>query len=124
MYGPYRDQECFWEKAHRGGILSILNLVLGGDLNLVFYSSEIWGKKASPDPLSSHFRSLFNSVGLVDIAPSVAGPTWRNGRSGNEGISKRLDRFLMSTSLIQSLGVHRVWTHVSDISDHHSICLE
>ena len=34
VYAPYRDRELFWEKAHRGGILSISNLVMGGDLNL------------------------------------------------------------------------------------------
>ena len=84
------------DKAYRGGILSLPNLVLGGDLNLTLHSSEIWGTKASMDPLSSLFLSLFESVGLVDVTPLVAGPTWRNGRVGNEGISKRLDHFLIS----------------------------
>ena len=79
VYGPYRNQEHFWEKDHRGGLLSMPNLVLGGDLNLILKTSEIWGQKASPNPLSSHFQLLFDSVGLVDIAPPNAGPTWRNG---------------------------------------------
>ena len=69
VYGPYRDHELFWDKALRGGILNILNLVLGGDLNLTLNSSEIWGQKATPDPLTQHFLSLFDSVGLVDLAP-------------------------------------------------------
>ena len=43
VYSPYWDRELFWEKAHRGGILNILNLVLGGDLNLTLNSSDIWG---------------------------------------------------------------------------------
>ena len=68
VYGPYRDRELFWEKALRGGILNIPNLVLGGDLNLTLNSSEIWGQKASPDPLTHHFLSLFKSVALVDLA--------------------------------------------------------
>ena len=75
VYGPYRDREPFWEKALHGGLLRILNLILGGDLNLTLYSSEIWGKKASIDPLSHHFISLFESVGLVDMAPQYVGPT-------------------------------------------------
>ena len=75
VYGPYRNQELFWEKAHRGDLLSIPNLILGGDLNLILKTFEIWGQKASPDPLSSHFQSLFDSVGLVDIAPPNARPT-------------------------------------------------
>ena len=62
--------------------------MLGGDLNLTLRSSEIWGSKATLDPLSSHFLSLFESVGLVDVAPLVAGPTWSNDRVEDEGISK------------------------------------
>ena len=51
-------------------------------------ASETWGKKVALDPLSSHFKLLFDSVGLVDIAPSNAGPTWRDGRVGDEGSVK------------------------------------
>ena len=93
VYGPYKDRELFWDKCLRGGLLSTLNLVLDGDLNLTLYSYEIWGNKASPNPLSHHFLSLFDSVGLVDLAPHYARPTWHNGRAGVEGICKRLDLF-------------------------------
>ena len=81
----------FWDKALRGGLLNLPHLVIGGDLNLTLRSSKVWGVKASLDPLSNHFLSLFQSVGLVDVAPLASGPTWRNGRLGVEGISKRLD---------------------------------
>ena len=87
-------------------------------------ASETWGKRAVIDPLSSHFKLLFDSVGLTDIAPPYSGPTWRNGRVGDDGISKRIDRFLVASSLIPSLLLHRVWTLHSDISDHFPICLE
>ena len=43
---------------------------------------------------------------------------------GEEGISKRLDRFLLSTQLMNSLYRHRVWAHRSGISDHFPILLE
>ena len=43
---------------------------------------------------------------------------------GSDGISKRIDRFLIASSLIPSLQYHRVWTQPSDISDHYPICLE
>ena len=60
----------------------------------------------------------------MDLAPLCVGPTWRNGHAGAEGISKRLDRFLISASLIPSLGIHRVWTQCADISDQYPIVLE
>ena len=87
-------------------------------------SYEIWGKRVVLDPLSSFFKHLFDSMGLIDTAPSIAGPTWRNGRVGNDGINKRLDRFLVASSLIPSLLVHWLWTHTADISDHYPVCLE
>ena len=124
VYGPYRDRESFWDRALRGGLLGLQNLILGGDLNLTLNSSEIWGKKASPDPLTHLFSTLFDSLGLMDIAPLCSGPTWRNGRAGDEGISKRIDRFMVSSTLIPLLGIHRAWTHCSDISDHLPIVLE
>ena len=83
--------------------------MLAGDLNLTLHPSEIWGCKASLDHLSEHFLALFDAAGLVDVAPPSIGPTWRNGRSGEEGICKRLDRFLISKDLLPFLGTYRTW---------------
>ena len=58
------------------------------------------------------------------MAPQVTGPTWRNGRIGDEGISKFLDRFLIFNSLLPSLGVYRTWTKCLELSDHFPICFE
>ena len=70
----------------RGGLLSLPNLILAGDLNLTLNVSEIWGSKAQIDPLGPFFTKLFSDHQLADVAPSCAGPTWRNGRLGDEGI--------------------------------------
>ena len=43
---------------------------------------------------------------------------------GEEGISKRIDHFLLSTQLMNSLNRHRVWAHRSGISNHFPILLE
>ena len=106
-YGPYRNRDLFWDKVLRGGLLSAPNLILGGDLNLTMNAVETWGRRAVLDPLVSHFKCLFDSVGLLDISPNIIGPTWRNGRIGDDGIIKRLDHFLLSSALIPSLKVHR-----------------
>ena len=107
-YGPYRNREIFWDNILSGGLLSIPNLILGGDLNLTLSASETWGSKAILDPLASHFRLMFDSVYLVDVAQPDSGPTWRNGRVGEAGISKRLDRFLISSSLLPAFNLHCV----------------
>ena len=86
--------------------------------------SEIWGSKAQIDPLGPFFTKLFLDHQLVDVAPSCAGPTWRNGRIGDEGISKRLDRFLLSYNLVSLLSRYRVWAHRSGVSDHFPVLFE
>ena len=102
-YGPYQDHENFWNTMAIGGLLSLPNLILVGDLNLTLNASEIWGTKAHLDPLGPFFSKLFSDHLLVDVAPSCAGPTWRNGRIGEEGISKRLNHFLLSDHLVKLL---------------------
>ena len=60
----------------------------------------------------------------MDVASSYAGPTWRNGRIWEEGISKRLDCFLLSDHLVSLLARYWVWSHRSGISDHFPVLLE
>jgi hypothetical protein len=54
----------------------------------------MWGAATHLDPLSAFFTELFDKAGLVDVLPDAVVPTWRNGRSGDASISKRLDRVL------------------------------
>ena len=70
------------------------------------------------------FSKLFSDHHLVDVASPCAGPTWRNGRMGEDGISKRLDRFLISDQLVNLLQRYRVWAHRCGISDHFPVILE
>ena len=60
---------------HKRALLNSPNLIMGGDLNLTMHSSEIWGKKVVLDTLSSFFKQLFDSMGLIDTAPTIVGPT-------------------------------------------------
>ena len=43
---------------------------------------------------------------------------------GDEGICKRLDRFLLSFNLVNLLSSHRVWAHHSGVSDHYPVLFE
>ena len=74
-YGPYWNREFFWDRLLIGGLLTTPNLILGGYLNLTLNALETWGTKAVLDPLASHFKLMFNSVDLVDVAPLDVGPT-------------------------------------------------
>ena len=76
------------------------------------------------DPLASYFAQLISCNHLVDLSSNCLGPTWRNGRVGEAGICKRLDRFLLSDHLLPCLDFYRSWVSPSDVSDHYPICLE
>ena len=74
--------------------------------------------------MGPYFTKLFSDHLLANVAPSCAGPTYRNGRMGDEGICKRLDIFFLSFNLVNLLARHRVWAHHFGISDHYPVLLE
>ena len=75
------------------------SLIIDGDLNLMLSMDEVWGAGKSEDPISDYFRSKIEELKLVDIIRNVLCPTWSNGRCGDAGLEKRLDRFLLVEDL-------------------------
>jgi hypothetical protein len=51
-------------------------------------------------------------------------PTWRNGRTGVEEITKRLDIIYVSEDLISSSVRYRSWVEYPYISDHAPVLLQ
>ena len=76
-------------------MLSSPNLLLASDLNFTISSSKFWGTLARSDPLASYFTQLIANNNLVDLSLNSPGTTWRNGRKGDAGISKRLAFFII-----------------------------
>ena len=106
-YDPYIHRTRYWNSLVSGGILGLPNLLLDGDLNFTLSSIEVWGQKSRLDPLASYFSQLISGNKLVDLSMDPSVPTWRNGHSGDAGICKRLDRFLLSESLLPSFSYYR-----------------
>lgn len=61
------------------------------------------GYTAKEDHLSSFFKDMMASHAFRDIALIPIAPTWLNGHTGTERISKRLDKFIISESLFNGL---------------------
>ena len=95
IYGPYLDQTGFWENLFAKLFFSQGNQIIGGDLNFTLGASEVWVSSAISDPLEDFFRSHMFRLDLFDIVPAKMNPTWRNRRTGEGRIAKRLDRFLV-----------------------------
>jgi hypothetical protein len=123
VYGPCLDRKSFWEKVAARGLMDRRNLILAGDLNLTCDVGEMWGDYAHVDPLSDFFKDFFNGFRLVDIVLDVMVPTWRNGRGGSAGISKRLDRVFVAEDLIGGVSRCKSWVDFPYLSDHAPVFL-
>ena len=99
-YGPYQDRKGFWEAFFKSILMETRNVIIEGDLNLTLSKKENWGILSRKDGMSSYFANLFESKELVDIQPLKLTPTWRNNKSGDHTISKRLYKFLLSENFL------------------------
>jgi hypothetical protein len=124
VYGPCTEKRAFWDNLADSGILEAENLIIVGDLNITLSAEEVWGSTNFSVSLADHLKALFQSKNLVDICPDRLVPTWRNGRQGSQAIAKRLDRCLLSDSLLISKEFYRSWVEYLFISDHAPIIFQ
>jgi hypothetical protein len=124
LYGPCQNIITFWKSIIDSGILSIPNLISAGDLNIILAEEEVWGGSGNIKNMDDFFKTLFQMNNLVDIKPTKLKPTWRNGRSGQDAIARRLDRVLVSEALLSVAGNYRSWVESPFVSDHAPICFQ
>ena len=124
LYAPYLDTESFWNNLIKLDVFLSPFLVFGGDLNFSLGLSEIWGVKAQADPLTNFFHNLLESLGIVGINPLESLPAWSNRRVGSEGISKRLDRLLVSADFLDCDFLLKQWIGCGGVSDHQPVFLQ
>lgn len=124
VYGPCADREHFWRSLLSCSLMSAPHLILGGDLNFSLGIAESWGPQATPDPLAEFFNSELGNSHLINIQTTKLLPTWRNRRTGNAALARRLDRFLIKQDLLLVLSRARQWVGSGGKSDHSPIFLE
>ena len=96
IYAPtdFTGKSQLW--AHIRFIRSLdpfLPWIMAGDFNVVTSLDE---KRGGMDQSSNLLRDMIGSLKLVDMEPINGVYTWTNQRCGDEDISERLDRFLVS----------------------------
>jgi hypothetical protein len=91
IYGPYLDRLKNWEKNFSSEWIKRGLVVVGGDLNFLLGTLEVWGPMAQVDNLSRYFINKLEVVGLLDIELAKLILMWRNKRRGERKIKKKLD---------------------------------
>jgi hypothetical protein len=98
--------------------------IINGDLKFTLGDSEILGASAERDPLSKIFILKLDEVDLSDIHLVKYNPTWRKLRIGGDRVSNRLDRFLLSDTLLKGPKRFIQWVASKGLYDHNHVLLE
>lgn len=104
LYAPCHDRLSFWNGMESCGILQLENLLIDGYFNLVLKDDEIWGSTGRKDNMAGKIMEIFKAHNLCDLMLKDPGPTWYNGRKGSYIICKRIDRFVVKSSLLTRMG--------------------
>lgn len=109
MYAPYGERKKLWDIIKDQYILVGDNLILGGDLNFTLNARECWGERVRIYPLAKYFSKLFKDLNLVDVETHKVVPIWMNSKRLRDGISKRLDQFLVAKMVLEEVDRYKTW---------------
>ena len=125
-YGPsnFAEKQAFldfleWTNSQGGGG----HWIIGGDFNLISNLGEKKGGRRALDKFQEAFGAFQAGSSFVDMETSTGWFTWNNKRGGAHLVASRLDRFLVSESLLRDTGEILAEVLPAAGSDHWPICL-
>lgn len=122
-YGTYGKKKVFWDELMSKSIISSPKLIIRGTSTLLWYL-DILSPKENRDPLVAYFLHHLEYKIPMDVKVVKLISTWRNMREREDQIAKRLDRFLVTTPMIDKLNSVRKWVGCRGELDHNPIFLE
>jgi exonuclease III len=103
VYGPAspRDKQAFLRSLHYvASLAQHNNWTVGGDFNIIRSLEEKRGGSRRLDRDFGDFNTLIDDLHLIDLDTNNGLHTWTNRRTGIHQITCKLDRFLISESLM------------------------
>lgn len=126
VYGPAnpRDKNSFLNSLEfLASWVDKRHWFLSGDFNLITSLQEKKGGTWKLDAHSTRFSSLIQTLKLIDVCTDNGTYTWNNKRLGSQAVASKLDRFLLSESIVTSGGIYNALMIPSVGSDHWPISL-
>jgi exonuclease III len=102
-YGPQNSQDKYLflqSLAYLGSLAEGKRWIIEGDFYMIITLEEKRGGKKRLEQDSTKLKELIENLKLVDIENRNGTYTWTNKRSSHQQIACRLDRFLISETLI------------------------
>jgi exonuclease III len=103
VYGPAspRDKKAFLRNLlYLASLSQYKNWTIGGDFDIICSLEEKRGGSRHLDWDSGDFNTLIDDLHLIDLDANNGLHTWTNMRNGIHQIAYKLDRFLISESLM------------------------
>ena len=116
------QKENFWTSLEeQSGDKKLIPCFIACDFNATISAEERRGGFKVRDPFGERMEDLISRWDLTDIKPKNGIYTWSNRRLGPGHIAARLDRFLVSSHLLNPIPEVKILC--SAVSDHKPICL-
>jgi exonuclease III len=103
VYGPAtpRDKQAFLKSlSYLSSLTQHNRWIVGGDFNIIRSLEEKKGGSRRLDQESSDFNGLIDDLHLIDLEAGNDTYTWTNRRTGIHQIACKLDRFLISETIM------------------------
>ncbi|KAG8486025.1 hypothetical protein CXB51_019383 [Gossypium anomalum] len=98
--------------------------IVGGDFNAIANDAEKEGDHRKSKVSMKEFIDVLEKLSLVDVKTTKGWFTWVNNREGNNMLKERLDRFLISTSIVDKFPFIDSNMVRQSNSDHNAIVLD
>ncbi|KAA3457072.1 reverse transcriptase [Gossypium australe] len=98
--------------------------IVGGDFNDILNESEKSGGRRKSKTAMAEFCELFEDLSMSDTKTRAGWFTWSNNREGSGLVKERLDRFLVSVDIVESMPFIETKVIRQSKSDHYAILLD